>query len=76
MTAESYLINSNQVGTSHGTGYSYDTHVPLLIYGWNVTPGSSNENIIVQDIAPTLHGLLKLNTNTSFDGENRRNLMN
>ena len=34
MTAESYLLSSsNEVGTSHGTGYGYDTHVPLLIYG-------------------------------------------
>ncbi len=75
MTAENYLISSNEVGTSHGTGYSYDTHVPLLIYGTNVIPGNSTENIITQDIAPTMHELLKLNTNATFDGESRLNLM-
>lgn len=75
MTAKSYLINSNEVGTSHGTGYGYDTHVPLLIYGTNVIPGNSTENIIIQDIAPTMHELLKLNTNATFDGESRLNLM-
>lgn len=76
MTAKSYLINGSQMGTSHGTGYGYDTHVPLIIYGANVIAGNSSENIIIQDIAPTMHDLLKLNTNATFDGESRLNLMN
>jgi arylsulfatase A-like enzyme len=75
MTAENYLINSNQEGTSHGTGYSYDTHVPLFFYGMNVLPGNSNQNVVVQDIVPTLIDLIKLKTDAQFDGESRLNLM-
>lgn len=47
-------------GTSHGTVYTYDTHVPLLFYGWHIKPGKSfNKKAIIQ-IAPTLSQMLKI----------------
>jgi len=36
-------IEYGQTGTSHGTPYSYDTHVPLLLYGWNIPKGASHD---------------------------------
>jgi arylsulfatase A-like enzyme len=45
-------------GTSHGTGFTYDTHVPILFYGWNVKPGSSSRYATITDIAPTLSMML------------------
>jgi predicted AlkP superfamily pyrophosphatase or phosphodiesterase len=48
-------------GTSHGSPYNYDTHVPLLWYGWKIAPGKSNEEVSVTDIAPTLASLLRIN---------------
>jgi len=47
-------------GTSHGSPYSYDTHVPLLWWGYNVKQGSSNEAITITQIAPTVSKLLKI----------------
>ncbi len=47
-------------GTTHGSPYSYDTHVPLLFYGWNIKQGSSTEQIYITDIAPTLAILLNI----------------
>jgi len=47
-------------GTEHGTGYSYDTHVPLLWYGNNIPKGSSTEHYDITDIAPTLSMLLNI----------------
>lgn len=47
-------------GTTHGSGYSYDTHVPISFYGWGIKPGQSSEYTTVTDIAPTLAVLLKL----------------
>ena len=47
-------------GTTHGSPYSYDTHVPLLFYGWNIKQGSSTEQIYITDIAPTLAMMLNI----------------
>ncbi|HSI91388.1 MAG TPA: alkaline phosphatase family protein, partial [Adhaeribacter sp.] len=47
-------------GTSHGTAGRYDTHVPLIFYGWNVKKGSSTEEVYITDIAPTLAQWLKI----------------
>lgn len=45
-------------GTTHGSGYSYDTHVPLLFYGNKIKKGVSYEPTNVTDIAPTISALL------------------
>lgn len=47
-------------GTSHGSPYRYDTHVPLLWWGYNVKHGSSNEVIFITQIAPTVSKFLKI----------------
>ena len=45
-------------GTTHGSGYTYDTHVPLLFYGNGIQQGRSYESTSVTDIAPTISALL------------------
>jgi hypothetical protein len=47
-------------GTSHGTGFSYDTHVPILFYGWGVKHGTSSRLASITDIAPTLSMMLNI----------------
>ncbi len=47
-------------GTTHGSPYPYDAHVPLLWFGWNIPSGSSLEEVQITDIAPTLSFLLKI----------------
>jgi len=47
-------------GTSHGTPFSYDTHVPMLFYGWQVKQGSSVKNYKIVDIAPTICNFLNI----------------
>ncbi len=46
-------------GTSHGTPYSYDTHVPLLFYGWNIKAGETHDRKVITEIAPTIAQLIK-----------------
>jgi hypothetical protein len=46
------------LGTTHGTPHAYDTHVPLVWYGAGVIPGAHPERVGVDDLAPTLAGLL------------------
>lgn len=43
-----------KTGTSHSTVYAYDTHVPLLFYGWKVKPQEISTRTEISDIAPTL----------------------
>ena len=49
-------------GTSHGTPFSYDTHVPVIFLGHGIRPGRYDENVRTADIAPTLAALLGVNT--------------
>lgn len=47
-------------GTTHGSSYNYDTHVPLVWYGWNIRPGELHRKVSITDIAPTLAAMLKI----------------
>jgi predicted AlkP superfamily pyrophosphatase or phosphodiesterase len=53
-------IEYQGTGTSHGTPYSYDTHVPCIFYGWNIKKGESHDRKVITEIAPTLSQLLKI----------------
>lgn len=45
---------------NHGTPYSYDTHVPLIIMGGGIAPGRYLNAATPADIAPTLARLLRV----------------
>ena len=45
-------------GTTHGSCYSYDTHVPLIFWGKSIKQGVSDEAVFIRDIAPTVCTLL------------------
>ena len=54
-------INVSAVkGTIHGTGYSYDTHVPLLWFGNGISHGESVRQVSPTDISSTLTMMLNL----------------
>jgi predicted AlkP superfamily pyrophosphatase or phosphodiesterase len=53
-------IEYGTTGTSHGTAFTYDTHVPLLFYGWHVKHGESFNKKEITQIAPTLSQMLKI----------------
>ncbi len=53
-----YLFEA--AGTSHGTPYGYDTHVPVIFFGPGIKPGSYTHRIAVNDIASTLAALLQV----------------
>jgi len=50
----------SKTGTTHGAPYSYDTHVPLIFYGWKIPKGSSSDPVTITDIAPTIAELLNI----------------
>jgi hypothetical protein len=49
-------------GTTHGTPFDYDAHVPILFLGAQVRAGHYNANVAVNDIAPTLATMLDVET--------------
>jgi len=53
-------IEYGTTGTSHGTTYTYDTHVPLLFYGWHVKHGESFNKKVITQIAPTIAQKIKI----------------
>lgn len=55
-------------GTSHGSGYAYDTHVPLLWYGGGIKKQEIFEPIQITDISPTLIHLLNLQRTGAMTG--------
>lgn len=47
-------------GTTHGTWFPYDSHIPLVWFGWNIKHGKTNREIYMTDIAPTLAAMLNI----------------
>lgn len=55
-------------GTTHGSGYNYDTHVPLLFYGFKNKALESTKFYRITQIVPTLAFLLNINLpNACYD---------
>ncbi len=47
-------------GTTHGQWNPYDSHIPLLWYGWNIRPGHTSKETYMTDIAPTVASMLHI----------------
>lgn len=61
-----YLLNPawldaySKTGTTHGTWNPYDTHIPLVWYGWGIKQGETHREVYMTDIAATLATLLHI----------------
>ena len=55
-----YIDAWNNAGSTHGLWNPYDSHIPLIWYGWGIKRGKSNRETYMTDIAPTLAALLKI----------------
>jgi predicted AlkP superfamily pyrophosphatase or phosphodiesterase len=56
-------------GTSHGTPYWYDRHVPLILLGSGIQHGQSARGVYTVDLAPTLAALVGIGVPPDLDGE-------
>lgn len=54
-------------GTTHGSPYKYDTHVPLIWWGYTVKSGSSDEPISITQIAPTVAEILNISKTKKYN---------
>ena len=55
-----YIDAYGNTGTTHGLWNPYDTHIPLLWYGWGIKKGITHREVYMTDIAPTLAALLRI----------------
>ncbi len=58
MVLKPAVITYSKTGSTHGSGFSYDTHAPLIFFGNGVPKGSTFERADIVDIAPTISALL------------------
>jgi predicted AlkP superfamily pyrophosphatase or phosphodiesterase len=56
-------------GTSHGSSFNYDTHVPLLWYGAQIPAKDVYDTYEIIDIAPTLTHILNLQRSGDMTGK-------
>ena len=64
-----WISGGGAQGTTHGSAYSYDTHVPVLFYGKGIKQGHSSSYRAITDIAPTLSVLLKIKFPSGCTGQ-------
>lgn len=55
-----WYSDSDLKGATHGTWNPYDAHIPLVFMGWGIKHGSSNTEVYMTDIAPTVAALLHI----------------
>jgi arylsulfatase A-like enzyme len=55
-------------GTTHATAYTYDTHVPLVLFGLPFKPGVYRTHAEPVDMAPTFASLLEINAPSHATG--------
>lgn len=55
-----YIDAWSNTGTTHGLWNPYDSHIPLLWYGWGIKQGRTNRETYMTDIAPTIAAMLHI----------------
>jgi predicted AlkP superfamily pyrophosphatase or phosphodiesterase len=69
LPCEYCLLTSSKTGTTHGSPYRYDTHIPILFWGSGVGYATVAATAYSVDIAPTVARLLGIAYPTTVDGE-------
>ncbi|MFQ5674364.1 MAG: alkaline phosphatase family protein [bacterium] len=62
------LRRTSPYGTSHGSPYDYDTHVPLVFMGAGLASGRKSARVRTVDIAPTLAEIIGVRATGTVDG--------
>jgi hypothetical protein len=56
-------------GSTHGTGWNYDTQVPVIFFGQGVLPGEVLRRTTITDVAPTVSAILGMTLPNAADGQ-------
>jgi hypothetical protein len=55
-------------GTTHGTPYNYDAHIPLILMGNRIKAGEYSDAVALNDLAPTLATLIHVEIPSGSSG--------
>jgi arylsulfatase A-like enzyme len=64
-----WIFSSENTGTANGSPYTYDTQVPLYMYGMGINAGHYLHSVSPADIAPTLSGILGIESPSLCEGQ-------
>ena len=64
-----WLVTRYATGTTHGSPYEYDAHVPLLFYGAGFGSRVVDQRVSTVDVVPTVADWLGLSPSTAWDGK-------
>ncbi|MBO9636256.1 MAG: alkaline phosphatase family protein [Chitinophagaceae bacterium] len=53
-------FDGGATGTTHGLWNPYDSHIPLVFYGWGIKTGKTNRETYMTDIAATIAAMLRI----------------
>lgn len=67
-TLQPSFTSYREKGSTHGSAYTYDTHVPFMLFGEGVKKGSTYERTNITDIAPTICAILGISNPTGTIG--------
>ena len=62
-------IENGNWATNHNSVYEYDSHVPLIWYGWTVNRASVTRGVNMNEVAATLSSLCKIQVPNACTGE-------
>lgn len=69
LVLKSGYFYGGKTGTTHGSFYSYDAHIPLVFMGWGIKPGKLNREVYMTDIAPTIAAILHIQSPSATIGK-------
>lgn len=69
-----YYLDSS-TGTSHGSPYSYDSWVPLIVRAPGIAPRVIDERVRTVDLAPTLAAIMGIDPPPDIDGTDLRRML-
>lgn len=62
-------VENGSFVTNHNSPYEYDSHVPLIWYGWTVNRSSVTRKINMNEVAATLSSLCRIQVPNACSGE-------
>ncbi|MFV8224982.1 alkaline phosphatase PafA [Christiangramia aquimixticola] len=68
VTDPGYIVYPEK-GTTHGSGFTYDTHAPLIFYGKGIKQGETMAPSYIPDIAPTISAMLGISFPNAASGK-------
>jgi hypothetical protein len=63
------FISYGPTGSTHGSGYNYDTHIPMLFFGNGIKSGNSKEYYPIVDLVPTISRALDISLPNGSSGK-------